>query len=64
MRKDKVKRTDTIRAKWLPNGNIRFFRDDDKKSGVGDLCCTACCNPSATVICGVVGCVIVDYEFD
>lgn len=63
VRKDRVKRTDTIRAKWLPNGNIRFFRDDDKKSGVGELCCTACRNPSATVIRGVVGCVIVDYEF-
>ena len=45
-------------------GIFVFFRDDEKKSGVGELCCTACCNPSATVICGVVGCVIVDYEFD
>lgn len=57
-------REKTIRAKWLPNGNIRFFRDDKKKSGVGELCCTACCYPSATVVRGVVGCVIVDYEFD
>lgn len=54
----------SIRAKWLPNGNIRFFRDDDKKSGVGELCCTAYRNPPATVIRGVVFFVIVDYEFD
>lgn len=55
-------RRNIIRARWLPNGDIRFYKADEKKSGVGELRCNAIHNPASTVICGTVGCIIVDYD--
>lgn len=59
-----TRRERTLRAKWLPNGDIRFYKADEKKSGVGELRCNAVRNPASTVVCSTMGCIIVDYEFD
>lgn len=36
------KRTGNVRAKWLPNGKLRFYTTDKRKSGCAELqCCPA-----------------------
>lgn len=48
----------------MPNGDIRFFQIGPSKSGVGELRVNAANNAASTVICGTVGCVVVDYDLD
>lgn len=33
----KSKRQDLLRCKWLPNGNLRFYQDNEKKDCISEL---------------------------
>ena len=52
---------ENMRAKWLPNGNLRFYTNDARKSGCGELQCNHMKNCSDTVICAHPLNVIIEY---
>ena len=52
---------ENMRAKWLPNGNLRFYTNDPRKSGCGELQCNHMKNVSDTVICAHPLNVIIEY---
>jgi len=53
-----------MKAKWLPNGNLRFYTDDPRKSGCRELQCNHMRNASDTVITAGPLNVILEYESD
>lgn len=55
-------RRDIIAAHWLPNGDLRFYRQDAKMGGVPELVCNYFRNPSATIITAHVNNVIIEYD--
>ena len=61
METKKKKRSETIVGKWLPNGNMRFYRDDAKKGGCPELQVNHPKNIADTIITAHVLHVIVDY---
>lgn len=57
-----LSRRDIIAAHWLPNGDLRFYRQDAKMGGVPELVCNYFRNPSATIITAHVNNVIIEYD--
>lgn len=57
-----LSRRDIIAAHWLPNGDLRFYRQDAKMGGVPELVCNFFRNPSATIITAHVNNVIIEYD--
>lgn len=53
---------DNMKAKWLPNGNLRFYTDDPRKSGCRELQCNHMRNASDTVITAGPLNVIIEYD--
>ncbi len=59
-----LKRSDIIKAHWLPNGDLRFYRDDARMGGVPELVCNHQKNPAATIVTAHVNHVIIEYDLD
>ena len=57
-----LSRRDIIAAHWLPNGDLRFFRQDAKMGGVPELVCNYFRNPAATIVTAHVNNVIIEYD--
>ena len=51
-----------IFAKWMHNGNIRFFTGDARRGGVSEMQLISIHNPMATLTTAHVGKIIIDYE--
>ena len=57
-----LSRRDIIAAHWLPNGDLRFYRQDAKMGGVPELVCNYFRNPAATIVTAHVNNVIIEYD--
>lgn len=57
-----ARRKELITAKWMPNGDIRFYRNDNRKSGVPELVTAFFRNVMPAIICGNINHVIIEYD--
>lgn len=51
-----------ISAKWMHNGNIRFFTCDARRGGVSEMQLISIHNPMATLTTAHIGKIVIDYE--
>lgn len=57
-----TRRKDNIIGHWMPNGDIRFYQNNERKGGVPELVNAHKKNIMSALICGNVNHVIIDYE--